>query len=117
MIAGPTGTLPWGGFEDAKALLALAGKFDILFLGTGPEIAHIPKDLRHQLEEAGLGLEVMSSPAASRTYNVLLERRPPDRTCDGPRLTCTLRVRDLAIARGGVPVLSGVSFHISDGDV
>ena len=72
VIAGPTGTRTWGGFDDAAALLDLGGKIDILFMGTGADIAHIPADLRHQLEEAGLGVEVMSSPAAARTYNVLL---------------------------------------------
>ena len=72
VIAGPNGTQSWGGFEDQAALLALAGKVDILFLGTGAEIAHIPQDLRLTLEDARLGLEVMSSPAAARTYNVLL---------------------------------------------
>jgi len=72
VIAGPMGTLSWAGYDDADALLALAGKIDILFMGTGADIAHLPADLRRQLEDAGLGLEVMSSPAASRTYNVLL---------------------------------------------
>ncbi|HKK97220.1 MAG TPA: Mth938-like domain-containing protein, partial [Marivita sp.] len=36
------------------------------------DIAHIPADLRGALEEAGLGVEAMTSPAACRTYNVLL---------------------------------------------
>ena len=72
VITGASGTRTWGGFDDADALLALAGTVDILFLGMGAEIAHIPADLRRQLDDAGLGLEVMSSPAASRTYNVLL---------------------------------------------
>jgi len=72
VIAGPTGTRTWGGFDDAAALLDLGGKIDILFMGTGADIAHIPADLRHQLEEAGLGVEVMSSPATCRTYNILL---------------------------------------------
>ncbi|EEB84413.1 Mth938-like domain-containing protein [Roseobacter sp. GAI101] len=72
VIAGPMGTLSWAGFDDVDALLALAGKIDILFVGMGADIAHLPADLRRQLEDAGLGLEVMSSPAASRTYNVLL---------------------------------------------
>jgi uncharacterized protein len=53
-------------------LLALVGEVDVLFIGTGAEIAHIPGDLRQMLEEAGLGVEVMNSPAACRTYNVLL---------------------------------------------
>ncbi len=41
-------------------------------MGTGVEIAHIPKDLRRDLEAAGIGVEVMNSPAACRTYNVLV---------------------------------------------
>lgn len=66
------GTAPWGGYEDAASLLALAEEIDVLFVGTGAEIAHIPGELRKVLEEAGMGVEVMNSPAACRTYNVLL---------------------------------------------
>jgi len=72
VIAGPTGTLAWGGYNDADPLLALADRIDVLFIGTGAKIAHIPPDLRATLEEAGLGVEIMSSPAACRTYNMLL---------------------------------------------
>ncbi|WP_299628266.1 Mth938-like domain-containing protein [uncultured Tateyamaria sp.] len=71
-LTGPTGTGPWGGYDDPQPLLDLAGQVDVLFLGTGADIAHIPADLRATLEEAGLGVEVMSSPSAARTYNVLL---------------------------------------------
>jgi uncharacterized protein len=63
---------PWGGLEDLSAPLSLAGKIDVLLLGMGRDIAHPPKGLRATLEEAGIGVEVMSSPAAARTYNVLL---------------------------------------------
>ncbi len=62
----------WGGYDDAEPLCALAGRVDVLFIGTGQEIAHIPADLRAQLEAAGLGVEIMDSAAACRTYNVLL---------------------------------------------
>lgn len=72
VLTGPEGTFAWGGYDDADALVALAGTVDVLFLGTGSEIAHIPTALRNVLEEAGIGVEVMSSPAAARTYNVLL---------------------------------------------
>jgi len=72
VLTGGKGTQLWGGYADVEALLALAGDIDVLFLGTGAEIAHIPADLRTALEKAGLGVEVMSSPAAARTYNVLL---------------------------------------------
>jgi uncharacterized protein len=44
----------------------------VLFVGTGAEIAHIPPELRVALEDVGIGVEIMSSPAACRTYNVLL---------------------------------------------
>ena len=67
-----TGLSAWGGYGDDAGLLALAGKVDVVFVGTGAEIAHIPAELRRKLEEAGLGVEVMNSPAACRTYNVLL---------------------------------------------
>lgn len=63
---------PWGGLDDVAAPLALAGKIDVLFLGTGKEIAHAPASFRAALEAAGIGVEVMNSPAACRTYNVLL---------------------------------------------
>ncbi len=72
VLTGPAGTSAWGGFEDRTALLALAGEVDVLFIGTGADIAHIPADLRTALEEAGMGVETMNSPAAARTYNVLL---------------------------------------------
>ena len=63
---------PWGGLADTAAPLALREKIDVLLIGTGADIAHLPPDFRAALEETGLGLEVMSSPAAARTYNVLL---------------------------------------------
>ena len=44
----------------------------MIFIGTGAEIAHIPAGLRSRSEDAGMGVETMSSPAACRTYNVLL---------------------------------------------
>lgn len=66
------GVSAWGGYEDQDKLLALAGKTDVLFIGTGADVAHIPAGLRDVLEAAGLGVEAMSSPAAARTYNVLL---------------------------------------------
>lgn len=68
----PSGVAGWGGFEDLERLLAAADRLDVLFLGTGPEIAHAPAAFRRALEDAGVGVEVMSSPAACRTYNVLL---------------------------------------------
>ena len=72
MLTRLAGTNSWGGYDDVAPLLALAGDVDVLFIGTGAEIAHIPGPLRTALEAAGIGVEVMNSPAACRTYNVLL---------------------------------------------
>jgi len=63
---------PWGGLTDWATPLALTGRIDVLLLGMGAEIAHAPADFRTALEGAGIGVEVMNSPAACRTYNVLL---------------------------------------------
>lgn len=68
----PSGVTGWGGYEDRETLLAAAGEVDVILVGTGAEIAHIPRVLREALEAAGVGLEVMASPAACRTFNVLL---------------------------------------------
>jgi uncharacterized protein len=62
----------WGGLADTAAPLSLVGQIDVLFVGTGAEIAHLPAAFRTALEAEGIGVEVMNSPAACRTYNVLL---------------------------------------------
>ena len=72
LVISETGVAAWGGYDDARALVALAGSVDIMILGTGAEIAQPPKAFRQEVEAAGLALELMGSPAACRTYNVLL---------------------------------------------
>lgn len=72
VLTGPAGTAEWGGYGDGDALLALAGRIDVLFVGTGAEVAHLPADITGRLQAAGIGIEAMTSPAACRTYNVLL---------------------------------------------
>lgn len=71
----------WGGLDDTATPLSLAGRIDVLFLGMGTDIAHPPKAFRTALEAAGIGVEVMSSPAACRTYNVLLSEGRLIATC------------------------------------
>ena len=41
-----TGARGWAGLEDAQPLLDLVGDIDVIFIGTGAEIAHIPQELR-----------------------------------------------------------------------
>ncbi|WP_108853330.1 Mth938-like domain-containing protein [Albidovulum aquaemixtae] len=62
----------WDGYDAQAPLLALAGEIDVLLIGTGPEMARPPADLVAALEAAGIGVELMASPTAARTYNVLL---------------------------------------------
>jgi uncharacterized protein len=62
----------WGGLGDSATPLALAGRIDVLLVGLGPQITPVPRAFREALEAAGIGVEPMSSPAACRTYNVLL---------------------------------------------
>ena len=72
----------WSGLEDRDALLALAGKADVLFLGMGADIAHPPADLVQALKDVGVMVEAMSSPTAARIYNVTLS--------EGRRVACAL---------------------------
>ncbi len=72
LILPDAGVLPWGGYDDAAQILAEAGRMDFLFVGTGPEMGYLPTGFRAVMEDVGLGLEPMPTPAACRTYNVLL---------------------------------------------
>lgn len=62
----------WGGYDDLAPLLALEGLVDLLFVGTGAEIAFLPKAFQRELEAVGIMAEPMSTPSAARSYNVLL---------------------------------------------
>lgn len=60
---------------DAAAfarVIAAAGTFELLLLGTGPALEPPPVEVRAALSAAGIRLEPMSTGAAVRTYNVLL---------------------------------------------
>lgn len=63
---------------------AIAARADVEFvlLGCGPRMAPTPRLLREAFQAAGLGLEVMDTPAACRLYNMLAR--------DGRRLAVAL---------------------------
>lgn len=65
------GVSPWGGLDDTGALAALGGA-ELLLIGTGAATAQPPAALTEAARAAGLRPEAMSSPAAARSYNVLL---------------------------------------------
>jgi uncharacterized protein len=68
----PSGVTNWGGYDDLTPLLNALSAIDVLLMGTGDEIAHLPVAARVAFDEAGLGVELMATPTACRTYNVLL---------------------------------------------
>ncbi|MHB2166269.1 Mth938-like domain-containing protein [Alsobacter sp. R-9] len=53
-------------------VVAEAGAVRILLVGTGREVAMLPPDVRETLRAAGIGVDVMQTGAAARTYNILL---------------------------------------------
>lgn len=68
----PSGAADWAGLTDIAPFLAEAAKVDVLLVGMGAEIRRLDPGLRATLEAAGLGVEIMATRAACRTYNVLL---------------------------------------------
>ena len=63
---------PWLGFDDPAPFVNVAKDLDVVLVGMGENIAHLPVGFRTILEQAGIGVEIMNSPTACRTYNVLL---------------------------------------------
>ena len=62
----------WGGMDDSATPLALLGPDRCAAGRHRGRDCPCGTDFRAALEEAGIGVEVMNSPAACRTYNVLL---------------------------------------------
>jgi uncharacterized protein len=56
--------------EDFDALVALQP--DVVLLGTGSQLCFPPPGLTVRLLQLGVGVEVMDTAAACRTYNILL---------------------------------------------
>ena len=74
LMPGGVSPVEGGRLSDAAIapLLAAAEEIDVVLVGQGAEIAPLPRPIREAFEAAGIGVEVMSTPSACRTYNVLL---------------------------------------------
>ncbi len=57
--------------DHLSAVLALDPSPEFLILGTGASIAFPPRPLMQALDQRGIGLEVMDSRAAARTWGML----------------------------------------------
>lgn len=77
IIVLPGRLMPW----DVAAFEALSGRDfeflanlapEIVLLGTGSDLRFPHPALSQSLANAGIGLEVMNTPAACRTYNILM---------------------------------------------
>jgi uncharacterized protein len=56
-----------------EQILAEKADFDILLIGTGRDIAALPKQVQELLQAEAVGFDVMSTNAAVRTYNVVID--------------------------------------------
>lgn len=66
------GLIAWTGWDDIDALKQLCDGVDIVFFGTGDDIAPLPAPVRDFLDGIEMGYEMMATPSACRTYNVIL---------------------------------------------
>lgn len=80
----PERTLPWDVRDLAEltperleAVRTATPRLDLLLVGTGTRFLLLPPPLRAAIREWGVAVEAMATPAACRTYDVLLteERR------------------------------------------
>lgn len=84
ILALPSGIRAWAvesfaglDLETLAPILAEAGRFELLLLGTGRDPGALRPRLADALRAAGLRFELMPTSAAASTYNVLLgEGRP-----------------------------------------
>ena len=79
VLALPSGIKAWSINSIAELtdelldpIFAEGDALELLLLGTGADIAAIPAAFRTRFREAGIGLDVMQTGAAARTYNILL---------------------------------------------
>lgn len=75
LILLPEQTISFDGQITLNALapvLMAASTLDVLLVGMGADIAPLPHDVRDAIEAAGVGVDLMSTASACRTFNVLL---------------------------------------------
>lgn len=78
LLMTPEQATPWNAPDvaalspaDVEPLLLLKPAPEFLLLGTGNKLVHPPRAFVRELEERGVGVEVMDSRAAARAWGVL----------------------------------------------
>tara|TARA_R110000787_G_scaffold47646_4_gene115270 strand:- start:14729 stop:15109 length:381 start_codon:yes stop_codon:yes gene_type:complete len=78
LLISPEQAVGWAGsglgqlnLSEILSGLNLTPKPEFLLLGSGPSMLQPPAAFRREVEAAGMGLEVMDSRAAARTWGVL----------------------------------------------
>ncbi|CAO1651699.1 MTH938/NDUFAF3 family protein [Parasphingorhabdus sp. NYA22] len=78
LLISPEQAVGWPGsaldrlnLAEILSTLNLSPKAEFLLLGSGPSMLQPPAAFRREVEAAGMGLEVMDSRAAARTWGVL----------------------------------------------
>jgi len=78
LLISPEQAVGWTGaklgqlnLSEILSSLNLSPKPEFLLLGSGPSMLQPPASFRREVEAAGMGLEVMDSRAAARTWGVL----------------------------------------------
>lgn len=78
VIAMPTGIQSWSVSKSSRidvasltAVITEIGRIDVLVVGTGEQALPQDAPFAQALRGLGLNVEVMDTPAAARTYNVL----------------------------------------------
>ena len=78
----PSGMFAWDVSEAKQITLASLSRaleraedIDVLLIGTGPDIAPIPLEIRTAFREKGVIVEAVATGSAIRTYNVLVTEK------------------------------------------
>jgi len=76
----PSGLYPWPvealastTLEMLEPVIAAKQSYDILLIGAGVSFERLPREIAEALEEEEISFDVMDSPAAARTYNLLMD--------------------------------------------
>jgi uncharacterized protein len=79
ILALPSGIHAWAASdfaaltrEDFAPVMAEADQIDTLLIGSGAEMALLPKALRWRLKEGHMSIDCMGTGAAARIYNIMV---------------------------------------------